>query len=46
MIWSFFQSVAITIVVMLVHTYYGYTAHGGPAGWVKRWVGPCGVRWW
>jgi phospholipid/cholesterol/gamma-HCH transport system permease protein len=24
--------VAITIVVMLVHTYYGYTAHGGPAG--------------
>lgn len=32
MIWSFFQSVAITIVVMLVHTYYGYTASGGPAG--------------
>ena len=31
-IWSFFQVVAITIVVMLVHTYYGYTASGGPAG--------------
>lgn len=31
-IWSFFQCVAITIVVMLVHTYYGYTARGGPAG--------------
>ena len=31
-IWSFFQVVAITVVVMLVHTYYGYTAHGGPAG--------------
>ena len=31
-IWSFFQSVAITIVVMLVHTYYGYNARGGPAG--------------
>lgn len=31
-IWSFFQVVAITIVVMLVHTYYGYTARGGPAG--------------
>src|SRR5271156_665626 len=31
-IWSFFQSVAITVVVMLVHTYYGYTASGGPAG--------------
>lgn len=32
MLWSFFQSVAITVVIMLVHTYYGYTAHGGPAG--------------
>jgi len=32
MIWSFFQSVAITVVIMLVHTYYGYTAGGGPAG--------------
>jgi phospholipid/cholesterol/gamma-HCH transport system permease protein len=31
-IWSFFQSVAITVVIMLVHTYYGYTASGGPAG--------------
>jgi len=31
-IWSFFQSVAITVVIMLVHTYYGYTARGGPAG--------------
>lgn len=32
MIWSFLQSLAITVVIMLVHTYYGYTAHGGPAG--------------
>jgi phospholipid/cholesterol/gamma-HCH transport system permease protein len=31
-IWSFLQVVAITIVVMLVHTYYGYHARGGPAG--------------
>ncbi|MUL46311.1 ABC transporter permease [Mycobacterium sp. CBMA293] len=31
-VWSFCQSVAITVVIMLVHTYYGYTAHGGPAG--------------
>lgn len=31
-VWSFFQSVAMTIVIMLVHTYYGYTASGGPAG--------------
>jgi phospholipid/cholesterol/gamma-HCH transport system permease protein len=32
LIWSFLQSVAIAVVIMLVHTYYGYTAHGGPAG--------------
>jgi phospholipid/cholesterol/gamma-HCH transport system permease protein len=32
LIWSFFQVVAITVVIMLVHTYYGYTAAGGPAG--------------
>ena len=31
-IWSFMQSVAMTIVIMLVHTFYGYTATGGPAG--------------
>lgn len=22
----------MTVIVMLVHAYYGYTAHGGPAG--------------
>jgi phospholipid/cholesterol/gamma-HCH transport system permease protein len=32
LIWSFFQCVAMTVVIMLVHTYYGYTASGGPAG--------------
>ena len=32
LIWSFFQVVAITVVIMLVHTYYGYNASGGPAG--------------
>lgn len=32
LVWSFVQVVAIAIVVMLVHTYYGYTASGGPAG--------------
>jgi phospholipid/cholesterol/gamma-HCH transport system permease protein len=32
LLWSFFQAVMIGIVVMLVHTYYGYTATGGPAG--------------
>jgi phospholipid/cholesterol/gamma-HCH transport system permease protein len=32
LLWSFFQAVVMAIVVMLVHTYYGYTASGGPAG--------------
>jgi phospholipid/cholesterol/gamma-HCH transport system permease protein len=32
LIWSFFQAVTMAVVVMLVHTYYGFTAHGGPAG--------------
>lgn len=32
LIWSFGQAVTMAIVVMLVHTYYGYTATGGPAG--------------
>jgi phospholipid/cholesterol/gamma-HCH transport system permease protein len=32
LIWSFFQCVVMTLVIMLVHTYYGYNASGGPAG--------------
>ena len=32
LIWSFFQAVVMAVVIMLVHTYYGFTAHGGPAG--------------
>jgi phospholipid/cholesterol/gamma-HCH transport system permease protein len=32
LVWSFLQCVVLSIVIMLVHTYYGYTAHGGPAG--------------
>ncbi|WP_428338955.1 ABC transporter permease [Mycobacterium sp.] len=32
LLWSFVQTIAMAIVVMLVHTYYGYNAAGGPAG--------------
>jgi phospholipid/cholesterol/gamma-HCH transport system permease protein len=32
LIWSFFTAIMVAITVMLVHTYYGYTASGGPAG--------------
>ena len=32
LIWSFFQAFSMSVVIMLVHTYYGFTASGGPAG--------------
>jgi phospholipid/cholesterol/gamma-HCH transport system permease protein len=32
LIWSFFEAITMAVVVMLVHTYYGFTAWGGPAG--------------
>lgn len=31
-IWSFVQAVLMAVVIMLVHTYYGFNASGGPAG--------------
>lgn len=32
LIWSFFLAITMATVIMLVHTYYGFTATGGPAG--------------
>jgi phospholipid/cholesterol/gamma-HCH transport system permease protein len=32
LVWSFFVAVTMAIVIMLVHTYYGFNAGGGPAG--------------
>jgi phospholipid/cholesterol/gamma-HCH transport system permease protein len=32
LLWSFVQAICMGVVVMLVHTYYGYNASGGPAG--------------
>ncbi|MCU1694884.1 MAG: hypothetical protein JWR34_947 [Mycobacterium sp.] len=32
LIWSFLQAVFMAIVIMLIHTYYGFTASGGPVG--------------
>ncbi|MCW2556303.1 MAG: mlaE 13 [Mycobacterium sp.] len=32
LVWSFLQCVVLAVVIMLVHTYYGFTARGGPAG--------------
>ncbi|KAA0120650.1 ABC transporter permease [Mycolicibacterium sp. P9-22] len=32
LIWSFVQAIAMAVVIMLIHTYYGFAASGGPAG--------------
>jgi phospholipid/cholesterol/gamma-HCH transport system permease protein len=32
LLWSFVTVVTAAVAIMLVHTYYGYTASGGPAG--------------
>jgi phospholipid/cholesterol/gamma-HCH transport system permease protein len=32
LLWSFLQAIVMSIAVMLVHTYYGYNAAGGPVG--------------
>ncbi len=32
LIWSFFTVLIVAVAVMLVHTFYGFTASGGPAG--------------
>jgi len=32
LLWSFLQVIVVAVVVMLIHTQYGYNASGGPAG--------------
>src|SRR5690348_9644806 len=32
LLWSFLQAVAMAITILLIHTYHGYFASGGPAG--------------
>jgi phospholipid/cholesterol/gamma-HCH transport system permease protein len=32
LLWSFVLALVMAVVIMLVHTFYGYTAAGGPAG--------------
>lgn len=32
LLWSFLQAIMMSIAVMLVHTYYGFNASGGPVG--------------
>ena len=32
LLWSFLQAVLMAITILLIHTYYGYFATGGPSG--------------
>ncbi|MDP9165721.1 MAG: ABC transporter permease [Actinomycetota bacterium] len=32
LLWSFFQAVVMALAILLVHTYYGFYATGGPSG--------------
>lgn len=32
LVWSFVQAFAMALLILLIHTYYGYFARGGPAG--------------
>jgi phospholipid/cholesterol/gamma-HCH transport system permease protein len=32
LLWSFLQAIVMSVVVMLVHTYHGFNASGGPVG--------------
>ena len=32
LLWSFLQAVLMALAILLVHTYFGYFAEGGPSG--------------
>jgi phospholipid/cholesterol/gamma-HCH transport system permease protein len=32
LLWSFLQAVLMALAILLIHTYYGYFAAGGPSG--------------
>jgi phospholipid/cholesterol/gamma-HCH transport system permease protein len=32
LLWSFLQAVLMALIILLIHTYYGYFATGGPSG--------------
>ena len=32
LLWSFFQAVLMAITILLIHTYFGFFATGGPSG--------------
>jgi phospholipid/cholesterol/gamma-HCH transport system permease protein len=32
LLWSFLQAILMALTILLIHTYFGYSASGGPAG--------------
>jgi phospholipid/cholesterol/gamma-HCH transport system permease protein len=32
LLWSFFQALLMALAILLIHTYYGFYATGGPSG--------------
>ena len=36
LLWSFLQAVLMAITILLIHTYFGYFASGGPSGVGRR----------
>jgi phospholipid/cholesterol/gamma-HCH transport system permease protein len=32
LLWSFLQAISVALAILLVHTYFGYYATGGPSG--------------
>lgn len=44
LMWSALQALFMAILIMLIHTYYGFTASGGPSGWGRPWAGQRGPR--
>jgi phospholipid/cholesterol/gamma-HCH transport system permease protein len=32
LLWSFLQAILMALAVLLIHTYFGYFASGGPSG--------------
>lgn len=44
LLWSFVQAILMALAILLIHTYFGYSASGGPSVWVSPPVPRCEHR--
>ena len=44
LVWSFVQAIAMAITILLIHTYFGYNASGGPGVSASRRAMRCAHR--